>query len=137
MNERIRELIKALNMKQAEFAKRIGVSRPFVSELCSGRKTPSDRTVGDICREFGVNEHWLYTGEGEVFLLAAAGNRTEARLNVLQGLLHYHERMMAGGIRMQDPNGTETEVPIEKLYDGYADALREAIRCVKLVNDRT
>lgn len=28
MNERIRELIKALNMKQAEFAKRIGVSRP-------------------------------------------------------------------------------------------------------------
>lgn len=36
MNERIRELIKALNMKQAEFAKRIGVSRPFVSELCKG-----------------------------------------------------------------------------------------------------
>ena len=45
MNERIRELIKALNMKQAEFAKRIGVSRPFVSELCSGNKKPSDRTV--------------------------------------------------------------------------------------------
>lgn len=64
-------------------------------------------------------------------------NRTEVRLNVLQGLLHYHERMMAGGIRMQDPNGTETEVPIEKFYDGYADALREAIRCVKLVNGRT
>lgn len=137
MNERIRELIKALNMKQAEFAKRIGVSRPFVSELCSGRKTPSARTVGDICREFGVNEHWLYTGEGEVFLLETVDNRTEARLNVLQGLLHYHERMMAGGVRMQEPNGTETDIPVGKLYDGYADALREAIRCVKLVNGRT
>ena len=137
MNERIRELIKGLNMKQAEFAKRIGVSGAFVSELCSGRKKPSTRTVGDICREFGINERWLYTGEGEVFLLETVDNRTEVRLSVLQGLLHYHERMMAGGVRMQEPNGTEKEVPVEKLYDGYADALREAIRCVKLVNGRT
>ena len=68
MNEHIRELIKALNMKQAEFAKRIGVSRPFVSELCSGNKKPSDRTVADICREFNVNEQWLRTGEGDMFL---------------------------------------------------------------------
>lgn len=67
MNERIRTLIKALKIKQAEFAQRIGVSRPFVSELCSGAKNPSDRTISDICREFGVNEHWLRTGEGEMF----------------------------------------------------------------------
>lgn len=67
MNERIRALIKALKIKQAEFAQRLGVSRPFVSELCSGAKNPSDRTITDICREFGVNEHWLRTGEGEMF----------------------------------------------------------------------
>lgn len=68
MNERIRSLIKALNIKQAEFAQRIGVSRPFVSELCSGAKNPSDRTIADICREFGVNERWLRTGEGDMFV---------------------------------------------------------------------
>ena len=28
---------------------------------------PSDRTIYDICREFGVNELWLRTGEGEMF----------------------------------------------------------------------
>lgn len=67
MNERIRALIKALKIKQSEFAQRIGVSRPFVSELCSGAKNPSDRTIADICREFNVNEHWLRTGEGEMF----------------------------------------------------------------------
>lgn len=67
MNERIRALIKALKIKQAEFAQKIGVSRPFVSELCSGAKNPSDRTIADICREFNVNEHWLRTGEGEMF----------------------------------------------------------------------
>ena len=68
MNERIRSLIKALKIKQAEFAQRIGVSRPFVSELCSGAKNPSDRTIADICREFGVNERWLRTGEGDMFV---------------------------------------------------------------------
>lgn len=68
MNERIRSLIKALKIKQAEFAQRIGVSRPFVSELCSGAKNPSDRTIADICREFGVNEHWLRTGDGEMLM---------------------------------------------------------------------
>lgn len=68
MNERIRSLIKALKIKQAEFAQRIGVSRPFVSELCSGAKNPSDRTIADICREFGVNERWLRTGDGEMLM---------------------------------------------------------------------
>lgn len=68
MNTRIRELIKALGLKQAEFAQRLGVSRPFVSELCSGSKNPSDRTIQDICREFNVNERWLRTGEGEMFV---------------------------------------------------------------------
>lgn len=30
-----------------------------------GDRVPSDRTITDICREFGVNEKWLRTGDGE------------------------------------------------------------------------
>ena len=33
----------------------------------SGKNNPSVQTVALICREFGVNEHWLRTGEGEMF----------------------------------------------------------------------
>ena len=29
---------------------------------------PSDRTITDICREFNVSEHWLRTGEGDMFI---------------------------------------------------------------------
>lgn len=32
-----------------------------------GERIPSERTIADICREFGVDEHWLRTGEGEMF----------------------------------------------------------------------
>lgn len=67
MNTRIEQIIAALNIKKVDFANRLGVSQPFVSELCSGRKAPSDRTISDICREFNVNETWLRTGEGEMF----------------------------------------------------------------------
>ena len=68
IEKRISDLIKALNIKKVAFANRINVSGPFVSQLCSGVSIPSDRTIYDICREFKVNEKWLRTGEGEMFL---------------------------------------------------------------------
>ena len=44
------------------------------------------------------------------------------------------ERVMAGVSGVTEPDGTATEIPHKLLFDGYADALREAIRCVKQVN---
>lgn len=67
LNERIDTLIKALNIRKTAFAERLNVSQAFVSQLCSGVKQPSDRTIADICREFNVNEIWLREGVGEMF----------------------------------------------------------------------
>lgn len=68
MNQRISAIIAAKKMKKVDFAKRLNISQAFVSELCSGAKSPSDRTISDICREFDVSETWLRTGEGEMFV---------------------------------------------------------------------
>jgi transcriptional regulator with XRE-family HTH domain len=67
MHERIQAILSAKNIKKVEFAKKLNISQPFASELCSGAKSPSDRTIADICREFDVSETWLRTGEGEMF----------------------------------------------------------------------
>ena len=67
MHTRINEVVKQSGLTKTDFAKKLGVSQPFVSKLCTGDATPSDRTIQDICREFGVNEVWLRTGEGELF----------------------------------------------------------------------
>lgn len=67
MHTRINEVVKQSGLSKTDFAKRLGVSQPFVSKLCTGDAAPSDRTIQDICREFGVNEVWLRTGEGEPF----------------------------------------------------------------------
>ena len=68
MNSRIQAIIAAKNIKKVEFARRLNLSPPYVSEMCSGKTRPSDRTISDICREFDVSETWLRTGEGEMFI---------------------------------------------------------------------
>lgn len=67
MYKRIAQIVCATGLKKIEFARRLGVSSPFISELCTGAKKPSERTIADICREFNVNETWLRTGEGDMF----------------------------------------------------------------------
>ena len=67
MHTRISKIVAKSGLTKTDFAKRLGVSQPFISRLCSGEAQPSDRTISDICREFGCNEVWLRTGEGEPF----------------------------------------------------------------------
>lgn len=68
ISSRISSVIKSSGLTKTAFSKKIGLSQPFVSQLASGDASPSDRTIVDICREFGVSENWLRTGEGEMFV---------------------------------------------------------------------
>lgn len=69
MNERIQIIRKNFGLTQEEFGSRIGgLSRNYVWMLEKGDRVPSDRTINDICREFNVQEQWLRTGEGEMFI---------------------------------------------------------------------
>ena len=67
INQRIAAVLKVSGLTKTAFAKRLRIGQPFVSELCSGIKQPSDRTIRDICEEFNVNETWLRTGAGDMF----------------------------------------------------------------------
>lgn len=67
MKNRILYIVEQSGLTKTAFGKRINVSQGLVSQMCSGTTNPSDRTITDICREFGVNEVWLRTGEGEPF----------------------------------------------------------------------
>ena len=67
MQNRIKELRKALNLSQQEFADKIGIKRGAVANYEIGRNAPIDAVISLICREFNVNEEWLRTGNGEMF----------------------------------------------------------------------
>lgn len=67
MNHRIKSLRKQLGLNQSEFAARIGVSQTAVAAWEAGTRNPMDAIIQSICREFGVSERWLRSGEGEMF----------------------------------------------------------------------
>lgn len=47
---------------------KIKLSQTHISSLENGARDATDRIISDICREFNVNEQWLRTGEGEMFI---------------------------------------------------------------------
>ena len=67
MQNRIKELRKSLGLNQTEFGARLGLVTSTISGYESGIRIPSDAIILSICREFGVSETWLRTGEGEMF----------------------------------------------------------------------
>lgn len=66
MNNRIKTIRKSEGLTQEEFGKRLGIKRNTVATYEIGRSQPIDAVVSLICREFGISETWLRTGEGEM-----------------------------------------------------------------------
>ena len=65
INERLGKVVSASGLSKTAFAKRINVTQQYVSKMVV-EGMPSDRTISDICREFGVSEVWLRTGQGQM-----------------------------------------------------------------------
>lgn len=68
MNERIKELRKALRLTQQEFADKLNLKRGAIANYEIGRNDPIDAVVSLICKEYNVNENWLRTGKGSMFV---------------------------------------------------------------------
>ncbi|MTK05666.1 MAG: helix-turn-helix transcriptional regulator [Hungatella sp.] len=64
INTQIDLLIKKLDIKKVDFAKKLKIDQSYVTRLIKGDNLPSERLIDDICREFNVNKTWLLTGEG-------------------------------------------------------------------------
>ena len=88
MQSRIREIRKAMNLTQTDFGMRIGVRGNTVTGYETGQRVPSDAVIVSICREFNVNEHWLRTGEGEMFVQIA---RDEEIMRFVGNVMHGEE----------------------------------------------
>lgn len=68
LNERLKKLRKTLGLTQQEFADKIGSKRNTIAKYETNTNAPSAAVISLICREFDVNEIWLKTGEGEMFV---------------------------------------------------------------------
>ena len=55
-------------MSQEKFAKEIGLTKNFISLVETGQRNLSIQSIKLICQLFNVDEEWLETGKGEMFI---------------------------------------------------------------------
>jgi HTH-type transcriptional regulator / antitoxin PezA len=115
LKDRFKELRKELNATQQEFADKLKISRNFVAQIEMGSKVPSDRTIDDVCREFNVNEEWLRTGNGDMFVPGIKDKQISAMLaDVMKsGEDSFRHRLVSALARLDDEGWDN----LEKLID--------------------
>lgn len=117
LSERIRELIRIRGKKKSEFARALNVSQAFVSQMCSGERMPSDRTISDICREFDVSEEWLRTGTGPMFVEKTRDEELAEFFGHVLARDDFKQRLLAALSRLDESEWAMLEQVARKLLD--------------------
>ena len=68
LKDRIKALRERLGKSQDEFGKDIGLTRNYISLIENGQRNLSDQSINVLCSLYNVNEEWLRTGNGEMFV---------------------------------------------------------------------
>ncbi|WP_270507115.1 helix-turn-helix domain-containing protein [Paraclostridium sordellii] len=62
MNTRLKKLREYLGMTQKQFSESIGISRPNLTNIETGKVSLTERTIKTICSVHNVSEDWLRNG---------------------------------------------------------------------------
>ena len=112
MHTRINNIVEKTKLTKTDFAKKLGISQPFLSQICAGQKIPSDRTISDICRVFNVNRRYLEQGEEPMFLPeldpdtdfinALLENSDSPMVDVIRAIMQGYVKLPADGKKKVD-----------------------------------
>ena len=69
LKDRIKAIRKSLTPKvsQEKFAEILGTTRNAIKTYETGAVIPTNTFLQLVCMKFNINEHWLLTGEGEMY----------------------------------------------------------------------
>lgn len=117
ISTRIMQVVEANGGNKSEFARRLNVTPAYISKLCkNANSVPSDRTISDICHEFNVNELWLRTGEGEMFVKLSRNQEISSFMGaILKGDPDFRARLITALSRLTPEQWKQLE--------GIADTL--------------
>lgn len=118
LKERIKLLREALGKSQDEFGKDLGLSRNYISLIENGQRNLSEQSLKVLCSLFNVNEKWLRTGEGEMFIPEAKDEQISKLLaDVLKSEDNDFKKRLIVALSKLDSNGWEQ---LEKFIDSIA-----------------
>lgn len=118
MNQRIKSVRSALGLNQTEFGERIGVKQTTIAGYENGSRAPMDAIIASICREFGVSETWLRTGDGEMFLQSDPDDEID---RILAQISASDDELIRRIIRAYWRLDEKEKAAISKLIDGLCE----------------
>lgn len=117
LGERIKKLRKALDLTQQEFADQIGSKRNTIATYEMGRTEPSAAVVSLVCTKFNVNETWLRTGEGEMFVQRS---NDDELAQVFSSIAASDDELIKRIIRAYWRLDDKEKAAVKKLIDGFS-----------------
>lgn len=116
MNDRIKELRKAMNLSQEKFGELLGITKSGVSDIESGRRKVTDQHVIMLVNN-GVNEKWLRTGKGSMFVPKSKDEEIAEMLADIQksGEDSFRHRLVSALARLDDDGWDKLEELIDMI----------------------
>lgn len=114
MNERLKELRKSLHLSQEKFGELLGITKSGVSDIESGRREVTEKHI-IMLKNNGVNEDWIRTGNGDMFVEKTRDEELAKMLGDIQNLGEesFKHRLITALARLDDAGWDS----LEKLID--------------------
>lgn len=127
INDRIKILIDTrCKGNKSAFARELGITPAYAAQLYASQREPSERTLNDICRVFGVDPIWLKTGVGEPFLPQSKEARiTEVLSKAIPGHSTARDRLCRALARLPDDAFPLIEQYIVSAAESILSEMRE------------
>lgn len=120
IGERIKAVRTDKKLTLEKFGEKIGIKKSSLSQIENGKVNVTDRVIKSICREFNVNEHWLLTGEGDMFLRLSRNDEIAAYVaRVMKDEDAYYQQKMLAFLTKLSPE------MVQKLIEVAEDILSE------------
>lgn len=120
LKDRIRYFRKNIKkLTQDEFRKEINLSRSNLASIETGAVKVTDRVIADICKTFNLSEHWLRTGEGNMYVESESSlvNALASQMNMSAE----QRKLMEIFLTMSD----EKRDSVSKAFFDFLDAARQ------------
>lgn len=128
MKDRLRKLRRTLDMTQAEFAAKVGSTAGNWTNYETGRRNPSRSVINNICKTFSVNEDWLRTGAGSMFVQRTDSDEIAALVDQVMADRpeSFRRRLVAALSRIDDAGWDALEAFALSILNGKATEDRAA-----------
>lgn len=124
--EQFENILNSLNIKDSEFARKIGLRSGTFSNLKTGKRKPSYEVTLKIKEAYPtLNLNWFFTGEGEMWLEDSEFGLAQKTGDV---------RALSNQLEFKDRENTMLKTYIEDLQAKNQKALDENTKAIQRLN---